>query len=93
MRSVPGAVVLHIGCGMDSRILRVAPEGTQWYDMDFAEVIAVSRKYYADTDFYHMISVDMREEAWKKEIEIMKDVVSFLDDYNGKIIFDLPPRK
>lgn len=79
LRSVPGAVVLHIGCGMDSRILRVAPEGTQWYDMDFAEVIAERRKYYAETDFYHMISVDMREEAWKKEIEAGCDAIVIIE--------------
>ena len=34
-----GDIVLHIGCGMDSRAERVGGD-RPWYDMDFAEVIA-----------------------------------------------------
>lgn len=29
------ATVLHIGCGLDSRILRVGASGVLWYDLDF----------------------------------------------------------
>ena len=35
----PDAVVIHIGCGMDSRIIRVGTENHKWYDVDFSEVI------------------------------------------------------
>ena len=53
------AVVLHIGCGMDSRIKRVEIEDVYWYDIDFPDVIEERRKYYNETDFYHMLSADM----------------------------------
>lgn len=35
----PNAIVLHIGCGMDSRIKRIGNIKSLWYDIDFPEVI------------------------------------------------------
>ena len=67
MRKNPEAVVLHIGCGMDSRIHRVDNEG-QWYDIDFEEVIKERKKYYEETDTYHMIASDARDTAYLSNI-------------------------
>jgi O-methyltransferase involved in polyketide biosynthesis len=39
MAAMDGAVVLHIGCGMDSRCRRVGTQGHLWFDIDFAEII------------------------------------------------------
>ena len=39
-------LVLHIGCGLDSRVHRVGASGVLWYDLDFPEVIARRRRYY-----------------------------------------------
>lgn len=60
LKSNSKAIVLHIGCGMDSRVERVTAKDTQWYDIDFPDVIAERRKYYAESDCYHMLPVDMR---------------------------------
>jgi len=62
-------VVLHIGCGMDSRVERVSAKGKQWYDIDFPDVIEARRKYYQESDDYHMLSADMRKEEWKDNIK------------------------
>jgi O-methyltransferase involved in polyketide biosynthesis len=32
-------VILHLGCGLDSRVLRVGASGNLWFDVDFPEVI------------------------------------------------------
>ena len=56
----PGAVVLHLGCGMDSRCLRVGNGDNPWYDVDFLEVIAERKKYFRETDCYRMIAADVR---------------------------------
>lgn len=61
------AVVLHIGCGMDSRAVRIGSEN-RWYDMDFPEVIRERRKYFSESDNYRMIAADMRREEWKQHI-------------------------
>lgn len=60
------AIVIHIGCGMDSRILRVGNRGHQWYDVDFAEVITERKRFYEENEEYHMIASDAREEEWLK---------------------------
>jgi len=67
MRKNPEAAVLHIGCGMDSRIRRVGNEG-QWYDIDFEDVIKERKKYYEETDTYHMIASDARDTAYLSNI-------------------------
>ena len=40
----PNALVLHIGCGMDSRYLRVGEKAKQWCDIDFPDVIEERKK-------------------------------------------------
>lgn len=67
LEQFPDAVVLHIGCGMDSRVLRVGGEN-RWYDVDFPEVIEERRRYYAESGNYRMIPADMRREDWKQHI-------------------------
>lgn len=58
------AVVLHIGCGMDGRVLRVGTMGHAWFDVDFPEVINERKSYYQENDEYRMIESDARENAW-----------------------------
>lgn len=69
LKGNPGAVVLHIGCGMDSRVERVSVKGKQWYDIDFPDVIEARRKYYQESETYHMLAADMRKEDWKNSVE------------------------
>lgn len=64
MTVLPDAAVLHIGCGMDSRVLRVGSEGRIWYDVDFPSVTEQRRRYYAESDTYRMISADVRRGDW-----------------------------
>jgi O-methyltransferase involved in polyketide biosynthesis len=77
------AVVLHIGCGLDSRAVRVGAKST-WYDIDFPEVISERRKYFRETEIYNMLPADVREEAWlsafpkgKHAIVIMEGVTMY----------------
>ena len=43
----PGAVVLDLGCGLDSRVFRVDPTaGHRCSDLDFPDVIQVKREPY-----------------------------------------------
>ena len=67
MDESPDAVMLHLGCGMDSRFLRVG-KAQLWFDVDFLEVIDQRRRYYAESEHYHMIASDIREAAWLEQI-------------------------
>lgn len=56
LRRHPNAVVLHLGCGMDTRAFRLdPPETVRWFDVDQPDVIALRRKLYDDRDGYRMI--------------------------------------
>ncbi|WP_245451719.1 class I SAM-dependent methyltransferase [Mesorhizobium waimense] len=40
----PDAIVLHLGCGLDTRVFRVdPPQSVDWFDVDFPDVIALRR--------------------------------------------------
>lgn len=52
------ALVLHIGCGLDSRCIRINMPYAVWIDGDFPDVISIRKKYYNESECYHMISFD-----------------------------------
>ena len=58
------AVVIHLGCGLDSRGLRVGTKGHKWYDVDFEDVIQERKRYYRESKDYQMISGDVRDIDW-----------------------------
>ena len=58
------ATVIHLGCGMDSRALRVGTQGHKWYDVDFPDVIAERKRYFNETEDYSMIGRDVRDGKW-----------------------------
>jgi len=63
----PEAVVVHIGCGLDSRFERVAECNSQveWYDLDLPDVIELHRKFIGDErDRYHLLGCSVFDSAW-----------------------------
>ena len=95
MESDPEAVVIHIGCGMDSRILRVGADKRAWYDVDFPEVIAERSRYYSQTDNYKMLAADVREKEWlenipekRSAIVIMEGVSMYMSDEQMRVLAD-----
>lgn len=68
MDEEPEAVVLHIGCGLDSRAQRVGSRGQKWYDLDFPQVIRERNRYFAESEDYRMLSGDALERKWLEEI-------------------------
>ena len=68
MEADPTAVVLHIGCGLDSRYLRVGTRGHYWFDLDFSDVIAERKQYFSETPEYKMLSADVRDAQWLSQM-------------------------
>ncbi len=64
MTTFRNAVIIHIGCGMDSRVIRVGTKNHKWYDVDFSEVIEERKRYYTESDNYKMIAGDVRDCKW-----------------------------
>ncbi len=79
MTELQEAVVVHIGCGMDSRVVRIGTENHKWYDVDFSEVIQERRKYYAETASYKMIEGDARDCKWLTNIKENKIAIIVME--------------
>ena len=84
MEAAPEATVLHLGCGMDSRICRVGEQGHRWYDIDFPDVIAQRKRYYPENENYKMLAADvtaddfLSEVAGKSAIVVMEGISMYL---------------
>ena len=73
------AAVIHIGCGMDSRALRVGAKKHKWYDVDFAEVIEERGRYYRESADYKMIAGDVRDCNWLTSIPEKKCAIVVME--------------
>ena len=88
LSELPDAVVLHLGCGLDSRVSRIGNGGHLWLDVDFPDVIGERKRYFAETEQYRMIASDIREPAWLENlphdsaIVVMEGISMYLQPEN-----------
>ena len=65
----PDATVLHLGCGMDSRVFRVDPPASvQWFDVDYPDVIDLRRQLFPERGAYHLIGASLDDLRWLDEV-------------------------
>lgn len=69
IRREQDAVVIHLGCGLDSRFLRAGQGVHRWYDVDLPQVIDVRREYDRQTQQYRMIAASVTQDGWLDEVE------------------------
>lgn len=61
----PDATVLHLGCGLDSRVFRIdPPPGVRWFDVDYPEVITLRQRLYPERAGYTLIGSSVTEPNW-----------------------------
>ena len=63
------AVIIHLGCGLDSRVLRVNQNYAHWYDIDFPGVISLRNRFFDNSDKYTMIGSKVEEIEWLDNIQ------------------------
>ena len=83
LEEAPDAIVLHLGCGLDSRCRRVNT-GNLWFDVDFPAVIEERKRYFSQSGNYRMVGCDLREDFLKdiprgKAIVVMEGVSMYLN--------------
>jgi len=67
----PDAVVVHFGCGFDSRFNRVDNGRVEWYDLDLPDVIRLRRKFIGDEGpRYHLLGCSMLDESWLEALKV-----------------------
>lgn len=88
MAEFSDAVVIHIGCGLDSRVLRVGTMGHKWYDVDFPEVITQRSRHYPQTPDYRMIGGDVRGCDWLEKIPERKQAIVVMEGVSMYLPFE-----
>ena len=69
LRRHPDAVIVHIGCGLDTRFERVDNGQVEWYDLDLPEVIELRRKLVGGEGArHHFLACSVLDRAWLSEL-------------------------
>ena len=55
LKTSPGGVVVNIGCGLDSRFLRIDNGKVIFYDLDLPEVMKIKKQFFRENERYHFI--------------------------------------
>lgn len=60
----PHAVVINLGCGLDTRFHRIDNGSVIWYDLDVPEAIELRKKFFDETDRFHFIPKSVTDPTW-----------------------------
>ena len=67
----PQAVVVHVGCGLDTRFERVDNGRVEWYDLDLPEVIELRRKLIGgEGERQHLLSCSVLDDEWLDRVSV-----------------------
>jgi O-methyltransferase involved in polyketide biosynthesis len=64
LRRYPEGVVLHLGCGLDTRFNRVDNGKVIWYDLDLPGVMELRRKLIEPAERYQMVTASVTDPTW-----------------------------
>jgi len=91
----PESTVLHLGCGLDTRVYRIDPgPKVRWFDVDYPDVIALREQLYPKRDGFHQISSSVIDLAWLDAIPgdapvlvVAEGLVMYLHEKDGTALF------
>ncbi|WP_158895367.1 class I SAM-dependent methyltransferase [Amycolatopsis anabasis] len=94
LREHPDATVLHLGCGMDSRVYRIDPPRTlRWYDVDYPDVIDLRKQVYPEREGYQQIGSSVTELDWLERVPadgpalvVAEGLTMYLDPEGGRAL-------
>jgi methyltransferase (TIGR00027 family) len=70
----PESVVVHIGCGLDTRFERVDNGQVEWFDLDLPHIIDLRRDLMGgEKPRYHLLSCSVLEDAWLEALKPYKE--------------------
>ena len=69
----PNALVVHLGCGLDSRFERVDNGLVEWYDLDLPAVVDLRRQLLGgERPRYHLLGCSMFDQPWLDELSVLQ---------------------
>lgn len=88
--------IIQLGCGLDSRYIRINDERIMWYDLDFYGTIEMRKKYYKNSTNYKMISSNVCNFSWLNQIDtfnkptliIGEGLFMYLNKEDNKLVFN-----
>lgn len=97
----PDGIVLHLGCGLDSRVLRTGRSARLWFDLDLPDVIQVRRQFYLEDAHHKMISSSVTDLSWLDQIPntgapalvVAEGLTMYLTDEENKALFQAFQKK
>ncbi|EHK79379.1 leucine carboxyl methyltransferase [Sinorhizobium meliloti CCNWSX0020] len=89
LQRFPEATVLHLGCGLDSRIFRIDPgPGVRWFELDVPDVISLRERIYPDRAGCTTIACSIVERGWIERLPadrptmiVAEGVLPYLEDH------------
>jgi O-methyltransferase involved in polyketide biosynthesis len=74
----PDGVVVNIGCGLDSRFLRIDNGRVVFWDLDLPEIIAIKKDFFTENDRYHLVASSVLDYGWMAQVRRHKGPFLFM---------------
>jgi len=72
----PDAVIVQLGCGLDTRITRINPPlSVSWFDIDYPSVIRLRENFFSNQSGYTMIGSSVTNADWLTKIPKDRPVI------------------
>ena len=68
LQAHPDAVVVNLGCGLDTRFSRIDNGTVTWLDLDLPECIALRSAFFRQSDRYRFIRCSALDPAWTRAV-------------------------
>ena len=75
----PDAIIINLGCGLDTRFSRLDNNKIHWYDLDLPESINIRRHFFEERDRYKMIAKSVFDYSWTDDIQANEHVLIILE--------------
>ena len=86
----PNAVIVHVGCGLDTRYKRLADaieQGTYFYELDLPQVIELRKSLMPEGVYNQFIAASMFETDWMDHLKDKHPDSTFLFVIEGVLMF------
>lgn len=88
--------IIQLGCGLDSRYIRINDLRIKWYDLDLYGTMEMRKKYYKNSSNYKMITSNVCNLSWLNEIDnknmptlvIGEGLFMYLDESDNKLVLN-----
>jgi len=75
IQKFPDAIIINLGCGLDTRFQRMNNNKITWYDLDLPDVISLKKKIFQNMGNYILIAKSITDFTWIDDVSRNKHVI------------------